>query len=403
MMSHDVILRAGCISLCVFAVMFFIAPQSVRAAFNMADLMCNPVKMECGCMQVMGPKGCKGGPNMYKCPCFDVTSGFKTSGTCEAPMKCKGTDVGGMPPMLPMIPMMMPMMMMPSDPCMAGGGMDPTVNRVGTTSTSTPANPCPSYGGFDQSQYGSSIFDTSYFDASSDAATDSLYKSLNSDEGGVKTVNNASSTTAPTAPPAPAPLTPTTSSSLSGIVRIGNAGGTIVANLRQGLTEVAGFFGGNAIGNVAAQSAVSRICAARPWSGNGFIANLMPDGFFDSLCTRGGYQLGVVTPQNTAAPIRVLPPRTTGTTTRPRGTNTIPPEADIWAEPESVRLGTRTYIFWNSRGVVDCKATGPNFFQNALSGGASTVPISGATTFKVECTAPDGTKVSDSVTVNLAL
>jgi hypothetical protein len=76
---------------------------------------------------------------------------------------------------------------------------------------------------------------------------------------------------------------------------------------------------------------------------------------------------------------------------------------NVWAEPASVRLGTRTYIFWTSRGATTCAVIGPNFTQTSLSGGASTVPLSGATTFTMECTAPDGTKATDTVTVNLAI
>ena len=81
----------------------------------------------------------------------------------------------------------------------------------------------------------------------------------------------------------------------------------------------------------------------------------------------------------------------------------MPPEADIWAEPASVRLGTRTYIFWNARGVVSCEERGPSFEQNSLSGGASTVPISGPTTFVIECLTSASTTVRDSVTVQIAI
>jgi hypothetical protein len=89
-------------------------------------------------------------------------------------------------------------------------------------------------------------------------------------------------------------------------------------------------------------------------------------------------------------------------TTTPQVTG-LQPAVDIWAEPDRVRLGTRTYIFWQSRDVESCEALGPSFEQRSLSGGASTVPISDASTFRIECTAADGTVVSDSVTVFLAI
>ena len=43
----------------------------------------------------MGPKGCIGGPNMWKCPCYDTTNTFGSSGICVAPMKCLAQSTGG--------------------------------------------------------------------------------------------------------------------------------------------------------------------------------------------------------------------------------------------------------------------------------------------------------------------
>jgi hypothetical protein len=78
---------------------------------------------------------------------------------------------------------------------------------------------------------------------------------------------------------------------------------------------------------------------------------------------------------------------------------------DIWAVPAAVPLGARTTIFWNTQGVTNCTETSPDgsFNQNSLSGGAATVPITGATTFSISCDAPDGSHVTGYVVVNLAI
>lgn len=195
--------------------------------------------------------------------------------------------------------------------------------------------------------------------------------------------------------------------SLSGDVKLGLAGATIFANLRQGLTEVAGFFGGSTFGAGGSQSALSRLCSARPWAASNFLGKLTPDTFFDALCKRAGYQVGQVqqtgggggTQTTTSFTTSQQAPVPVATTTGPY----IPPEADIRAEPASVRLGSRTYIFWRSQGVSSCEVRGPSFTQDTLQGAGATVPITGPTIYAITCTAPDGTRVQDSVTVNLAI
>ena len=194
-----------------------------------------------------------------------------------------------------------------------------------------------------------------------------------------------------------------TSSSLglTGNVRV-NPGATVFANLRQGVSEIAGFFGGNTFGGDS-QSALSRVCAARPWAGSGLAARLAPDTFFDGLCRAAGYQVGTVAPGGGGA----RPTNSFTSTTEQPSAPVIPvglqPAVDIRAEPSSVRLGTRTYIFWTSRDVASCSVKGPSFEQYTLSGAGATVPITGDTTYTVECTAADGRKVNDTVTVRLAI
>lgn len=369
-------------------------PQLAGAAGNMADQMCNPVQPVCGCMQVMKNGKCVGGPNMFMCPCFDITSGFKTAGICMAQMKCLGKDTGGMMPMLPMIPMMMPMMDMPSDPCMQGA---PGGWANGTTSTSTSQNSPCGFGGFD-SGFGGNIFDTSsYFNDTSG----NVFDTVNTKTGGATNVTPA----APTAvedTAAGTEFAATTTSKLSGTIKIGNAGAQVVANLKSGLTEVAGFFGGSTFNGLLSNSIGGRLCATRPWTGSA-ISKIIPASFFDGLCKFTGFQVGVSTP--TAQPVVSTPKKSTPPTKPPSLVPSVTgtPEVTIWAEPPSVRLGTRTYIFWNAKNVTACTVEGPNFFHNTLSGGASTVPLSGATTYTISCTGGDGVKVTDSVTVSLAI
>jgi len=216
--------------------------------------------------------------------------------------------------------------------------------------------------------------------------------------------NNQSSVTVTTQPGQQNLGTSTGGLGLTGNVRL-TPGATVFANLREGASEIAGFVGGNTFGGEGSQSALSRVCSSRPWAGGGFVARIAPDSFFDGLCRAAGYQVGQVQPATGG--VRPSASFNTGTPA-PVATSTssyIPPEADIRAEPSSVRLGTRTYIFWTTRGVSSCAVRGPNFEQFTLSGAGATVPITGPTTFTINCVATDNasTTVSDSVTVRLAI
>ena len=333
------------------------------------------------------------------CPCFDITSGFETSGVCMAPNKCLGQKTDGMMPMLPMIPMMMPMMMMPPDPCSAQGigGVGGFADKTASSSAASSTPPCNSGG---VPQFDPGIFDTSsYFNNNSSSSN--LFDSLNGSGGGVSNYLVVASGTIEVKPPPEAPLTPTTTGSLFGAIKISATGATILANLRQGVTEVAGFFGGNTFNALGAPSIVGRLCATRPWAQSSFLAAIIPPGFFDALCAKAGYQVGII-PTTYVPPITQIYKRPATPPPMPP-MNLGPVSVEIWAEPPAVRLGTRTYIFWNAKGVLTCEVTGPNFTQKSLSGGASTVPLSGPTTYSIECAAPDGTKTDKSVTVNLAI
>ncbi|MBV9159462.1 MAG: hypothetical protein JO019_02600, partial [Candidatus Kaiserbacteria bacterium] len=164
-------------------------------------------------------------------------------------------------------------------------------------------------------------------------------------------------------------------------------------------------------------------------SGN-FLSYIIPPSFFDGLCNLRGYQVGALpapAPVATTSPVQVQltqtsdnakpvvvtpitvtkPAATTTKTTSKNATTTptVEPKADIWAVPPSVSLGARTSIFWNTQGVTSCTETSPDgsFSHDSLSGGASTVPITAATTFTISCLAPGGGHITNFVTVNLAI
>lgn len=76
--------------------------QNVTNVGNPANLMCNPVKQECGCGQVRGFfGGCRAGSNMYQCPCVSPIPnqpGAMVMGICTANNICQGqtyTDLAG--------------------------------------------------------------------------------------------------------------------------------------------------------------------------------------------------------------------------------------------------------------------------------------------------------------------
>lgn len=198
-----------------------------------------------------------------------------------------------------------------------------------------------------------------------------------------------------------------------GDVKILSNGTTIIAGVREGKTEVAGFFGTN---STSGTSAVAKMCTNRPWSKN-FLSYIIPPSFFDSLCTWRGYAVGpstapVVTTKTTTPATQPVVTKTTvgGTKTTPAKatTTTAQPlnaKVDIWASPTTVPLGARTSIFWNTQGVTDCIETSPDgsFTQTTLKGGASTVPLTQSTTFTISCIAPNGAHITDSVVVQIAL
>jgi len=396
----------------ISTIVFFVlgAPVFVNAQTGAANAMCT-------CQ--MDPKEPRYCPRVA---CFEKVNGGKIAGLCGTPHKCEGMtfqsdvasgglDAGALSQLSQIVQQLMS--------AMKGGGgggegaptTDPTTGQGCTNYyqvTVPSSDPCAIYN------------PTAVLDAAggTSGVSSSLLDALN---GGTNTQTNVStqlnqgnaSTTSPSSTNTNTNTATNTSTvkpaaqGLSGDVRIGSAGATVIANLRQGLSEVAGFFGGSTGGASQALSAAGKLCSSRPWSGS-FVTSVIPTSFFDGLCEWRGYQVGALAPQGTSkipttpASSGTSASQQQGTSLQPQASN-VPPEVDIWAEPASVRLGTRTYIFWNTRGVAACKESGPSFSQNSLSGGASTVPISGPTTFTIECLSTASSTVKDSVTVQIAI
>jgi hypothetical protein len=195
-----------------------------------------------------------------------------------------------------------------------------------------------------------------------------------------------------------------------GDVKILQNGTTMIVGNRGTSSEVVGFVGTNN-STVSGLSGVARLCATRPWSSN-FLSFIIPASFFDSLCVWRGYAVGIkpttttTTAPKTTTPVKTKMPTKQATSTKPATTTqTIQPIVDIWASPETVPLGARTSIFWNTQGVSSCIETSPDgsFSQSSLRGGASTVPLTAATTFTISCIGVDGKPYTDNVTVRIQL
>lgn len=417
----------------LFSLSFF--PNRADAMGAVANDMCVPWNAACPCGAGINPPKCNsGGPNRANCTpgvCVDKTNDGIVLGICSALRKCEGvtgSGLGGAQEALGAFKQIFDLVKGMAGGGGGGGGAGEIPN-YGTSSANVCTNyyqvtvpssdPCAIYnpsGVLDAANTGSSGISGTLLDAlggSGGSATPpaSVSGQLNAT---LQNTSPATQGTQPTNTNTPTNTNPTNTSTLkpaaqglSGDVRIGTAGATVIANLRQGLSEVAGFFGGSTGGASQALSAAGRICATRPWSGS-FASNLIPSSFFDGLCEWRGYQAGMPIPTNTpTTPNTVIVPaqavqRPVTGIQQPQ-VAVVPPEVDIWAEPASVRLGTRTYIFWNTRGVSSCKETGPSFSHASLSGGASTVPISGATTFSIECLTRDNTTITDSVSVQIAI
>lgn len=202
-----------------------------------------------------------------------------------------------------------------------------------------------------------------------------------------------------------AQLTGQTFSNFPGIfgnILLNNNGATIFATTINSAnnSQASGFFGADSFGKQP-QSIAASLCEGRPWASN-FLADIIPSGFFDALCTWGGYQVGV--PQTQTQVTLSQQPQAVATTTPATTTPSVAPQVTIWAVPAEVPLGARTSVFWNTQGVTQCTESSPDgsFSENSLSGAASTVPLTGATTYTISCLDPNGNPITNYVTVTIS-
>lgn len=392
-----------------------------------SNFQCVPVVPVCGCGQIMTSKGCRSGPNKFLCPCYQPTPVGTIPGICIANQKCEGQSApgsGGTSNPLGNIGQFTQLLdqvkgLLGGGQGGGGGGDYGSYTDTGTQGctsyyqvTAPSSDPCAYY-----VPPTSNSIDTS--DGIGSSASDILLNALGggssdngSSQGLINAINNAESRT----------QTSTTSTSTSsGGGQVVNlqagtegditldpvTGATIFARSRdaQSNTEVAGFYGSTISGNNQPQGLAARMCQSRPWSG-AVVSFVIPPTFFDSLCASRGYQVGAPEPvvQQTTA-ISSVPEVVATTTLQQQSISTVEPEVDIWAVPTDVPLGSRTSIFWNTKGVTSCFVSSPagNFEERALSGGAATVPLTNETTFTIVCTSANGETIEDSVVVGLSI
>ena len=407
--------------------------QQMIAPLLDANYQCMPVLFQCGCGQVKGSNGCTAGSNKWMCECDQSIpdTNHTVKGICVAPLKCEGqsftnlqgqsTGVGDTGNIIGGIFKGLLDSLMQGLSAGGGGGGGGGGTPYGTTgctqyyTVTTPStDPCATYlppvSGDILGSFGSGssdlLLDALGTGSQSSAGTNSQTSvssqlSQGQADGTVPTVSTQSSQVPPGLGQQTVGLSGT-----RGDIQITSTGGTIFAGARDEKTgtEVAGFFGGDTLGATQPQGVVVRLCQTRPWA-NSFISYVIPSTFFDGLCSWRGYQVGIPAPlPESTAIVQQTPPTAPAATTTPVYSG-IEPKADIWAVPMNVPLGARTSIFWNTQGVSSCTVTSPdgNFFENALFGGAATVPLTGVTVYTISCLVSDGSHVTDFVTVNLSI
>lgn len=415
-----------------------------------ANAMCEPWKVtRCGCGNVEVPAGglfggtkCVHNGNTYDCPvgiCRDKIPGFKDEvlGICVKEHVCEakiapGLNGGnvldqGLSQLGKMLGQVLQQLMQGGGGGGEGAGTSPIPGTCpnGYYQVSTPSSdPCAQYVPPTSSQIDTSLPGSSAADTLMQALTGS--PSDGTSGGASVTITNTNTNTNTNSNTTVSVISPTSTAASAfniggtgvpvslvplngsmGDIQLTGTGATVLAGATdaQSNTTVAGFYGSDTFGGQEPQGIAASLCHSRPWASN-FLSVVIPPTFFDGLCTWRGYQVGAPPAPAPVLQQTAITPRQP-TTPQPSATTTpaAPPRVDIWAAPASVPLATRTSIFWNTQGVSDCTVSSPegNFNQTSLSGGAATVPITGATTFTILCAAPDGSSVTDSVTVNLSI
>lgn len=397
----------------------------------------------------MGPKGCQPDPsNKYQCECYDTpVPGHKVKGKCVATFNCKGDSGTGLDGAMQGIQQLMGLM----EKLMKGGGggggggggeqgqQQQAAANTGCSQyyqvTVPSSDPCAYYVPPTSASLSTNTLDSSAantllgaLDGSSElssalggelAVPSNVSDIIDTSESGTGSANTSVQTQTGSQAQAQtgaagdlsgqsANLQPST----QGDIQVSGTGATVVANARdpQSNTEIAGFYGSDTFGGSQPQGLVATMCQSRPWS-NSVVSFIIPPSFFDSLCAWRGYTVGSpapVAPTQTQTTLQQQPQQQVSQSTQQQPqqqAGEVDPEVDIWAVPTSVPLGARTSIFWNSSGVESCvlSSSDGSFSEDERSGGASTVALSGETTFTIKCTAEDGTEVTDKTIVNIAI
>src|SRR3989344_824200 len=398
-------------------------PLAVRGAVSMeADQMCLAAwDYGCPCGVVCKKGGPQGGQG---CPCGEAPPGGKVTGVCVAAINCKGTgtEAGGFGDVKGYLDIMKGVMDLLKKKEGGGGGGSGSDGSapLGTTTCSAyyqvsvpSSDPCAYY-----VPPVSTLFDGGTSGTNSNASLEllnALNVGIDSAFGVEPAVDNATDTTTNVSG------TSTPESLLSkqavdigagqsqdgafGDIVTTDTGGTIYASSRDAANnvKVSGFFGADSfVGKM--QGAVGNMCKTRPWNGS-LLSRVIPESFFDGLCSWRGYQVGTPAPPPPPAASQPAPKNKAATTASatpqpPAGR----PKVDIWAVPESVSLGLRASIFWSTKNVDSCavSSSGGNFNESKLSGGAATVPLTNDTTFTISCVAPGGETPTDEVTVTIS-
>ena len=431
-------MRLGIRALPLVLLAWVLMTGSAHAVLGTGNPMCMPWNAACPCNAGINPPKCNtGGPNKANCPpgiCIDETAGFTTKGICPAAGVCKGVStsdgksLGDLKGIMDLAKGLMDMLKPKEGGGGGAGGSPNPLSDLYPPCVTNPATgtvspiPCKNsdgsinYGGNGTGLFGGTDLNTNV----SDSLLDALGKTSDiidetpgetDDTGTDKSTADDSKTGDDKASKdgdTKSPIVPEDATQLKsgskGDILIGEGGITIVGSTRDGDSETASFFGSDSRSRLTSQSLIGRLCAARPWDGS-FLKAVIPSSFFDGLCRMGGYQVGVaqLAPSTGGAP---RPKTFTAPTDMPAYVpppDTGAPSVEIWAEPDRVRLGTRTYIFWSSQNVESCKVSGPSFQHTTLSGGASTVTITDTTVYTIACKGLDGSEATDSVTVYLSI
>jgi len=423
-----------------------VIPIVADASGLQADQQCIPSIPPCPCGTIMGQQGCQPGNNKYLCPCIDTTNGFPTAGQCQATMRCKAQTAGGqgVDSGLSQLGQALGQLLQKLGGGGGGGGSPPATVPTPTGCLGTPyqtsdvtqlTDPCATYVAPPVTiptttplTIGSSTCDTLSQElgqcgtptptptTSPDTVTQNSNTNTNDNQSGgqLTSIISASSSLNLAGLGAPSSLAPNLGpSGPFGNITYSLNGATIFGQAFDAgsNTGVSSFYGSDSGTFQQSNGFAAQLCESRPWAGSGFIASLLPDAFFDSLCASHGYQVGPP-PVATSTPqvqLQQSPP-VPQTSTQPATTTQfvipdVPPKVQIWATPASVSLDTRTTVFWTTQGVGNCteSSSDGNFSASTLSGGAQTVPITEATTFNISCSDKDGNPVEDSVTVNLSI